>query len=75
MTAADNTIQASGRWSARVASSRHRPTEDAALGRISAPESSALSGTALSPAERAAPKAAGVVSAAAEGRPSASSVA
>jgi len=61
MTAADNTItsiiQASGRWSGRVAMSNPRPTEDAGPGRISAPGSSALSGTALSSAERAAPNA------------------
>lgn len=54
MTAADTTNQASGRWSGRVAIGSHRPTEDAGLERISAPESSALSGPALTPAERTA---------------------
>jgi hypothetical protein len=56
MTAADNARQGSGRWSGRVAGQDPRPTEDAGLGRISAPESfTRLSGTA-SVAERA-PKA------------------
>jgi hypothetical protein len=65
MTAADHTItssasieQASGRWSDRVALGGHQPTEGVGLGRISAPECSALAGTALPPAERAAPNAA-----------------
>lgn len=39
MTAADNTIQGSGRWSGRVATSSNQPTEDVGPGRISAPES------------------------------------
>jgi Replication-relaxation len=59
MTAADtaitssaSTMQASGRWSGRVAMASHQPTEDVGPGRISAPESfTAFSGSA-SPAER-----------------------
>lgn len=54
--AADNTItrieQASGRRSGRVASGSHQPTEDAASGGISAPESFTPFSGFASPAER-----------------------
>lgn len=58
MTGAQYIQPASGRWSGRVAHEDAQPTEDAALGRISAPESITPSVVALPAAERAVPKAA-----------------
>jgi hypothetical protein len=55
MTAAEDVRQGSGRWSGRVAAQGAEPTEDAAPGRISAPESfTSFSGASrsASPAER-----------------------
>jgi hypothetical protein len=45
-TSSPRTTQTSGRWSGRVVSQAHRATEGVGPGRISAPESSALCGTA-----------------------------